>query len=80
MSQPQALDFRTLLFPVDPRGTHVFKGKKYNLVKFNFVKKGGSTGKRGLIKKAPGTARGLEIMPGILEYCLNNFCRNYNGI
>ena len=24
--------------------------------------------------------RGLEITPGVLEYCLNNFCRNYNGI
>jgi hypothetical protein len=26
--------------------TRTFKGKKINLVKFNFVEKGGSTGKR----------------------------------
>ena len=27
---------------------HVFTGKKINLVKFNFVEKGGSTGKSGV--------------------------------
>ena len=42
-------------FTFSPLNTHVFKGKKVNLVKFNFVEKGGSTGKRGSRRRVPVT-------------------------
>ena len=51
MLRTQALDVWTSLFPVDPpfstKLNYTYLREKINLVKFNFVEKGGSTGKKG---------------------------------